>query len=142
MRNSENDYQPFALVVDDEPLILEDACEMLREAGFRPLDAGDVPGAISLLERYAGSIALVFTDVQMPGPKNGIDLAQETARRWPDIKILVASETYKLKDGDLPHGAVFVGKPFSAQVVYDRLQQLLPDGAKPEPLKKLAQRSS
>jgi hypothetical protein len=39
---------------------------------------------------------------------------------------------------DLPAGAIFVRKPFSADVVYDHLQQLLPDGKKPEPLKQRA----
>jgi DNA-binding NtrC family response regulator len=140
MRDPENDYQPFALVVDDEALILEDACEILRNVRFRPLEASNFAEAVIMLEEYVGAITLLFTDAALPGSRNGIDLAQEAAWRWPDIKTLVASETYELKDGDLPTSAIFVGKPFSAQVVYDRLQQLLPEGAKPEPLKKLARR--
>jgi hypothetical protein len=39
---------------------------------------------------------------------------------------------------ELPEGAVFVRKPFSATVVYDHLQKILPDGKKPEPLKTMA----
>lgn len=35
----------------------------------------------------------------------------------------------------LPPNTVFVRKPFSAEVVYDRLQHLLPEGQRPEPLK-------
>jgi hypothetical protein len=35
----------------------------------------------------------------------------------------------------MPEDAIFLRKPFSADVVYDRLQILLPDGKKPEPLK-------
>jgi hypothetical protein len=38
----------------------------------------------------------------------------------------------------LERGAVFIGKPFSAEVVYARLQQLLPDERKPEPLRRSA----
>jgi len=49
---------------------------------------------------------------------------------------LVASGMIEPKDGELPNEAVFVRKPFSAEVVYDRLQMLLPDGAKPEPLRR------
>ena len=70
--------------------------------------------SMSVLEQHAGDITLLFTDVQMPGGRDGFDLAREAAERWPDIKILVASGTAKPGPEDLPPNAVFVGKPFSA----------------------------
>lgn len=115
-----------------------DACDILSDAGFRPLEAENVDKALSVLEQRAGDITLLFTDVQMPGGRDGFDLARETAERWPDIKILVASGAAKPGPDDLPPNAVFVGKPFSAQVVEARLQRLLSEGEKPEPLKKHA----
>jgi CheY-like chemotaxis protein len=135
----EDDTAPYALVVDDEPLILMDACDILSDAGFRPLEAGDVDEAIGILEEHADKVTLLFTDVQMPGGRDGFDLAREAARRWPEIRTLVASGAATPNDGDLPEGAVFISKPFSASVVHDRLQELLPDGEKPEPLKRAAQ---
>ena len=36
---------------------------------------------------------------------------------------------------DMPDGAVFLDKPFSAKVVHDHIDMILPDGQKPEPLK-------
>ena len=91
--------------------------------------------AIKLLDQYAGSIVLLFTDVEMPGGPDGFELAQTTARRWPDISIVVASGGVKPGPDDLPEGAVFLNKPFSAQMVHDHLDKILPDGRKPEPLK-------
>ena len=38
-------------------------------------------------------------------------------------------------EGELPEGARFIGKPFSAEVVHDRLREILPDDRKPEPLR-------
>jgi DNA-binding response OmpR family regulator len=134
------DAQPFALIVDDDPIIVEGACQILEDAGFRSLSAGDFASALSELERYHDAIALLFTDIKIAGPKNGVDLAWATKRRWPHIGILVASGSYALKNGDLPEGAVFVGKPFSADIVYNRLQIVLPNGRKPEPLKKMMSR--
>ena len=134
-----DDAAPYALVVDDEPLILMDACDILSDAGFRPLEAGSVDEAIGILEAHAGDITLVFTDVQMPGGRDGFDLAREVARRWPDIRTLVASGAAQPAEGDLPETAVFISKPFSADVVHERLQELLPDGRKPEPLRRAAQ---
>lgn len=130
-----DDTSPFALVVDDDALILMNTCDILHDAGFRSLEAGNVDEALQVLEEHDGSIRLLFTDVQMPGGRDGFDLARETNARWPDIKILVASGQAKPGPSDMPEGAVFVGKPFSADLVYDRLQELLPDGEKPEPLK-------
>jgi len=134
MSNSETD--PYALVVDDDVFILLDACDMLRDAGFRALEAQNVAAAITQLDRYAADIVLVFTDVQMPGGRDGFDLAREVAERWPSVKILVASGRMIPEPGLLPEGAIFIQKPFSADVVHQRLLEILPDGEKPEPLKR------
>lgn len=127
---------PYALVVDDDPLILMTACDILAEAGFRALEAQNVVEAVGALERHHAEITLLFTDVQMPGGRNGFDLARETAARWPETRILVASGEQQPCPGELPAGAVFLSKPFSARIVYNRLQELLPEGQKPEPLKR------
>ncbi|WP_348271034.1 response regulator [Methylobacterium sp. Leaf86] len=126
---------PYALVADDDFLIRMDAETILEDAGFHALSAENGVVAIKLLNQYAGSIVLLFTDVEMPGGPDGFELAQTTARRWPDISIVVASGGVKPGPDDLPEGAVFLNKPFSAQMVHDHLDKILPDGRKPEPLK-------
>lgn len=55
-----------------------------------------------MLEQHAGDITLLFTDVQMPDGRDGFDLARETADRWPDIKIMVASGAARPGPSDLP----------------------------------------
>jgi CheY-like chemotaxis protein len=130
-----DDRRPFALVVDDDPLILMDASDMLSEAGFRPLEASNVDAAEAVLIEYAAEITLLFTDVQMPGGRDGFELARLTAERWPDIGILIASAVADPHPERMPKGAVFVRKPFSQDVIYDHLQALLPEGKKPKPLK-------
>ena len=135
MTNTQDDRRPFALVVDDDALILLDAAEILTEAGFRPLEASNVDSAELILVEYADEIVLLFTDVQMPGDRDGFDLARMTAERWPDIGILVASGLANPSPELMPEGAIFLRKPFHADIIYDRLQVLLPDGKLPEPLK-------
>ena len=126
---------PFGLVVDDDAVILTDACQILEDAGFRVLTAMDADEAVPLLERHGEDITVLFTDVEMPGKLNGFGLARLCAERWPETAVLVASGRAIPCDDDLPPKAVFVRKPFSAEVVHARLQALLPDGQKPEPLK-------
>ena len=140
MSNSQT--APYALVVDDDVFILLDACDMLREAGFRALEATNVDAAIIQLEKHQADIVLLFTDVQMPGGREGFDLAREVVERWPSIRILVASGRMMPEPGQLPDGAVFIQKPFSADVVHQRLLEMLPDGEKPEPLKRKEEQSN
>lgn len=133
----DEDATPFALVADDDTLIRMDAADILRDAGFRVLEAANVEEALEVLEKSGESIQLLFTDVQMPPSEHdGFYLARACASRWPHIGILVASGMMSPSDQDMPQGARFVRKPFSADVVYDHLQAILPDGRKPEPLRK------
>lgn len=130
-----DDRRPFALVVDDEPLLLIEAADILEDAGFRPLEASSCDEAEDILKEYHDEITLLFTDVHINGDRDGFALARLTAENWPDIGILVASGLADPEPGFMPANAVFLRKPFSADVVYDRLQILLPDGGQPEPLK-------
>ena len=127
---------PFALVADDDAFIRADAAGILETAGFRIYEAADAESAIEILQRNAEHIQLLFSDVQMPpGELDGFDLARLCAERWPHIGILVASGQIEPEPGQLPEGAIFIGKPFCAEVVHARIQELLPAEMKPEPLK-------
>ena len=130
---------PYAVVVDDDHSILTHALDILEQAGFRTLMALNAEEAILALEQHADEVTLLFTDVEMPGGMNGFKLAQTVAARWPDIGVLVASGNCQPREGDMPDGAIFVGKPFSAEVVHGRVHELLPDGKKPDMLLRMVQ---
>ena len=125
----------YALVVDDDALVRMTAADILEDAGFQTLQAASGDEAMALLAEQHASIALVFTDVQMPGSRDGYAVARETAEQWEHISIVVASGRAYPGPGDMPDGAVFINKPFSAKVVYAHLKEVLPDGKRPEPLR-------
>lgn len=132
--NTEN--SPFAIVADDDTLIRMDAASILEDAGFRVLEAANVEEALVLLETSGESVQLLFTDVEMPpSDLNGFYLARKCSAGWPHIGIIVASGRAQPDDRDMPEGARFVKKPFSADVVYNHLQKILPEGKMPKPLK-------
>ena len=135
MSNPSDQPAPYALVVDDDGFIRMDAMDILEEAGFRTFEASDGDRAMALLAERHAVIVLLFTDVQMPGSRNGFAVARETARQWPHIAIVVASGHVKPGPDDLPKGACFIGKPFTAEMVHDHLKDILVDGRKPEPLR-------
>ena len=111
------------LLVEDEPLTRMDACAGLQAAGFEVLDAPDAETALALL-RSRRDIAVLFTDVQMPGGMDGLELARAVHALRPDIKILVTSGGLKLRDEDLPDHSRFVPKPY----VVDRVAEQIAAG--------------
>ena len=78
------------LLVDDEEGILEEATEALTEEGYECFPANNVDDALAILRDDPG-IALVVTDLKMPG-KTGGDLIKEARATFDrDIKFIIMS---------------------------------------------------
>ncbi len=80
---------PLILVVDDDEGVRELAGLILREAGYRTLEAETGQRAMMLFEENS-DIRLVFTDIVMPG-LDGFKLADMVKFRRPEMKILYAT---------------------------------------------------
>lgn len=127
---------PYALVVDDDPLIMMDTTSILEDAGFRFYEAMDGDEAERILAANSENIVLLFSDVDMPGETNGFALARHVAENWPAIEIVIASGHVLPKPGEMPEKATFISKPFNKRMVHGHLRNMLPDSKLPEPLKK------
>ena len=112
------------LIVEDEPLLRELTVGLVEDAGFVALEAGDAGQAVAHLEARA-DIAVMFTDIQMPGCMDGLKLAHMVRDRWPPIKILVASGRIRLRPCDLPSDSAFLEKPYRGEAVIARLRSLV-----------------
>ena len=115
---------PVVLVVEDEPLLRMLAVEVVEEAGFIAIEASDADEAVILLESRT-DIALLFTDINMPGSMDGLKLAHAVRDRWPPIKILVVSGKERLQSSDLPSNSCFVGKPYQASAMVEELRSMV-----------------
>jgi CheY-like chemotaxis protein len=67
--------RPVVLIVEDEFLQRMNAAEMIGDAGFNVVEAGNADEAIAILEGRP-DVRVVFTDIQMPGSMDGLKLAQ------------------------------------------------------------------
>ncbi|TVV75751.1 response regulator [Sphingomonas solaris] len=126
---------PYALIVDDDPIILMDACDIIEDAGFRSLEAMTGDDAKVVLAGQAQKIILLFSDVEMPGDTDGFDLAHHVADNYPWIEIVIASGRIQPAGDDMPAKASFIRKPFNDRMIHDHLREILPDGKQPEPLR-------
>ena len=115
---------PVVLVVEDEPLLRMLAVEVVEEAGFIAIEARDADEAVILLESRT-DIALLFTDINMPGSMDGLKLANAVRDRWPPIKILVVSGKQQLQSSDLPSNSCFVEKPYLASALVEELRSMV-----------------
>ncbi len=115
---------PVVLVVEDDPLLRMLAVEVVEEAGCIAIEARDADEAVILLESRT-DIALLFTDINMPGSMDGLKLAHAVRDRWPPIKILVVSGKQQLRSSDLPSNCWFVGKPYQASALVEELRSMV-----------------
>lgn len=105
------------LVVDDEPLLRATVRDILEDTGYAVKEAGTADEAIKLLEE--DGIAAVLTDIEMPGPFNGLDLAWMVRAMWPTIPVVVISGRTLPKREELPAHTPVLTKPFSPDRLID-----------------------
>ena len=122
--SSSTTTRPIVLIVEDETLIRLDAVEMVVAAGYDVLEAANADQAIEILEARA-DIAIIFTDVQMPGSIDGLKLAHAVRHRWPPIRIVTCSGHIKVIQEHLPEGARFISKPYNKSEIAETFRQLL-----------------
>jgi CheY-like chemotaxis protein len=70
---------PVILIVEDEFLLRLDSAETIESAGFEVIQAANADEAIAILKARP-DIHVVFTDIQMPGSMDGLNLARFRSR--------------------------------------------------------------
>ncbi|WP_318784663.1 response regulator [Methylobacterium flocculans] len=80
----------LVLVVEDDEHVRRTAVAALEALAFEVREAGTGDEALRLLEQEPG-ISLVFSDVNMPGSLNGLDLGNLVRKKWPHIHVLLTS---------------------------------------------------
>jgi two-component system, response regulator PdtaR len=115
---------PVVLVVEDDWPLRLIAVEVVEDAGYVVIEAANADEAILILEGRA-DIAVIFTDVDMPGSMDGLKLAYAVRHRWPPIKIIIVSGKTHLNDADLPPDTQFFSKPYSVPGMISELRSLI-----------------
>jgi two-component system, response regulator PdtaR len=123
---SVKDEARVVLIVEDDFLIRFHAAQMVADAGFRPIEAANADEAIAILVARA-DIAVVFTDIDMPGSMDGLKLAAAVRDRWPPIAIIATSGHAHVGVADLPRNGRFLPKPYAQRDLEGHIRDLLGD---------------
>jgi CheY-like chemotaxis protein len=115
---------PIVLVVEDEMLLRMRAVDMVEDAGYASVEAVDADEAFAVLKSRS-DIALLFTDIQMPGSMDGLQLAQAVYQLWPSIKIILVSGQLKLSENDIPPDSRFFGKPLKSGEMTAQMRHMI-----------------
>lgn len=113
----------IVLVVEDEPLLLMAAVDLVEEAGFEAVEARNADEALEILNARS-DIRIVFTDIDMPGSMDGMRLAEMVRDRWPPVEIIIVSGHQKIASADLPSRSVFFSKPYDIDRVTAQLHAM------------------
>jgi PAS domain S-box-containing protein len=117
------------LVVDDNEPIRRAVRRQLTQLGYRVIEADGPGAALEILARE--QIALLLTDIVMPGDMDGVELAQMAMERWPGIKVVLTSgfpESRVNGGGDGTAGLRLLSKPYRRDELARTLREILDQG--------------
>jgi CheY-like chemotaxis protein len=115
---------PVVLIVEDEMLLRMRAVDMVEAAGYASVEAIDADEAVVILQSR-DDIALLFTDIQLPGSIEGLKLARTVRERWPPIKIILVSGQFKPSSSDIPANSRFFEKPLKADKMIAEIKGMI-----------------
>jgi len=115
------------LVVEDDAAVRHFVCQALQALNYRVLQAEDSRGALELLDRH-DDVALLLSDVVLPGGTNGIETYQQASRSRPDLRA-VFTTGYLGSAAEVDPQTIasldLIGKPYRVADLASRVRQAL-----------------
>jgi DNA-binding NtrC family response regulator len=98
------------LLVEDDPLILEDMAETLRENGCLVRPATSYDEALRAIDDVP-VVAVLVTDIALGGYRSGLDLVEAARQRKPELGVIILSGQVRPPSDSFPADALFCTKP-------------------------------
>jgi PAS domain S-box-containing protein len=121
-----------ALIVDDEPVLLDLLAEMLKGKGYKVLKAESGENALQILDEIHDKIDIVISDNMMPGI-SGKELADEIKNNYPGIHVMMCSGYHpipKKNSKNEPDDVTFIQKPYQRKELLRKVRETLDSSKK------------
>jgi two-component system NtrC family sensor kinase len=112
------------LLVEDNAAVAEVTVATLEELGYEVRHAPDPATAVRLLEGE-GRFDLVLSDIVMPGPLNGVDLARLIRASHPALPVLLATGYSDVAQTATEEGFPTLRKPYEAASLREAIRTAL-----------------
>lgn len=115
------------LVVEDDDTVRRVTCQVLRDLGYRLIEAANGSEALHASEAHQGQIPLMITDMVMPR-MSGRDLAARLRQLRPEMRVLYMSgytDEALVRRGPLEPGMFFLQKPFTGRELAQTVRRIL-----------------
>jgi CheY-like chemotaxis protein len=127
----DGDAEETILVLEDDDDVRTYSVDILREFGYRVIEAHDGPSALRLLQRQT-RVDLLFTDVVLPGGMTGAQVAEQARELRPELKVLFTTGYARnaiIHHGRLDKGVRLVTKPFGSNELGSKVRDVLDEEA-------------
>ena len=132
--NTEGQRTVTILLAEDEECLQFLAAHTLRSMGLEVLTASSAEEALRLWECHADEIALLFTDIVMPGLLSGFDLAEKIRGERPALPLIFSSGYNGALDHNCPalrDGITYLPKPYRQSELSALISTMLPRDPSP-----------
>jgi len=120
------------LVVEDEAGVRALVIKLLKDLGYRVLQAQSGPHALEVWRQQGDEVDLLITDIVMPDGMNGVELAERVRRHRPELKVIYTSGYLAdlSREDIVRHSDAYIAKPFSLMELARLVRRTL-DGGEP-----------
>jgi two-component system, response regulator PdtaR len=112
------------LMVEDDTLLRHTTAEVLRESGYRVIEACTSSEAVEML-RSGPHVDLLFSDVQLPDRMDGVALSDYTRQHAPDTKVILTTGGPEPTAADAGTKVPMLRKPYRLKELIQQIEQLL-----------------
>jgi two-component system, cell cycle sensor histidine kinase and response regulator CckA len=115
------------LIVEDEPAVRSWVATTIAGLGYTPLEVADGRAALRILEADQG-VAVLFTDVMLPGGMTGLELADAARRLRPDLRVLFTSgysEDLNARSAAASSDLPILAKPYRKHALASLLETIM-----------------
>src|SRR5438045_3349926 len=100
------------LIVEDDAELRSLTAALLKDEQLDTIECESAEAALAVLLMGGREVAMMFADVWLSGPMDGVDLAREVKMRWPSLTVILTSGHSRESVGKLPPGVIYMPKPW------------------------------
>jgi DNA-binding NtrC family response regulator len=100
------------LIVEDDAELRSLTAALLKDEQLDTIECESAEAALAVMLMGGREVAMMFADVWLSGPMDGVDLAREVKMRWPSLTVILTSGHSRESVGKLPPGVIYMPKPW------------------------------